>query len=352
MPSLLPQRYTKPELAQIDAGQQESEILLSRLERELNAVYGQAAKEMEQKALDYLSWFQKTDAIKRKQWKDGKLTKKEYQQWRYSHMLTGKRWFEYANVLATDLTDTNLIAASIMNGYIPEAYAVGINYSTYNIEQSGMIDTSFTLYSKQTVEYLVRENPQLLPTARVNIPKDMQWNRSCLNSAITQGILQGESIGEIAQRLANVSTMDEKAAIRNARTMVTSAENAGRNDGFVRADNMGINLVIEWSATLDKRTRTSHRMLDGTTRKVGEYFVLDDETLGTVKIAYPADMGGAEYKVPPSMVYNCRCTMQAWVKGFEHTNEVKYSPKMGSMTYEEWKKAKPEYKPKNVVNRK
>lgn len=342
----LPERYEKP-LPQ-DEGHEEVDELISELEEELDREYALAAKQMRKKALEYLIYFKEMDAKKRKELETEKITKKEYQNWRLSHMLTGKRWFEYADILATDLTNVNIIADSIINGYTPDAYAIGINYGVYNVEATGLIDTSWTLYDKPTVERLMKEKPDLLPKATVNIPKDKQWNKQQLNSAVTQGILQGESIPEIADRLSQVTDMSENAAIRNARTMITNAENAGRNDGYIRCERLGCELVIEWAATLDHRTRLSHRRLDGQRKGVNEFFEIDG-----IKLKYPADLGGKDYKVPPSEIYNCRCTMLAWTKGFEG-DKVKYSPKLKGVSYEDWKNAKrdePHYKAENNIKR-
>ena len=195
----LPERYEKP--LPKDEGHEDVDELLSDLEDELDREYSIAARQMKKKALEYLAFFKEMDAKKRKELENGTMTKDEYKAWRLSHMLTGKRWFEYADILATDLTNVNIIADSIINGYLPDAYSIGINYSVYNVESSGLIDTSWTLYDKQTVERLIKEKPDLLPKPTVNIPKDKIWNKQKLNSAVTQGILQGESIPQIAQRL-------------------------------------------------------------------------------------------------------------------------------------------------------
>lgn len=333
MPEYLPERYQKTVIAK-DEGHEEVDELISDLEDELNREYTIASQQMKKKALEYLEYYKAEDAKQLKKLELGQIDLKELKRWRLSHMLTGRRWIEYAMILATDLTNVNIIADSIINGYLPDAYAIGMNYSTFNVEVGGLVDTSFTLYSKETVERLMRDKPDLLPKPSVDIPKDKLWNKQQLNSAITQGIMQGESIPEIAQRVANVTNSSESRAIANARTMVTNAENAGRNDGYNRAEKMGVNLVIEWSATLDHRTRLSHRQLDGQRKKVNEYFEIDG-----IKLKYPADLGGKDYKVPASEIYNCRCTMLAWVKGFEG-DTVKYSPKLKGMSYDDWKNAK------------
>ena len=91
------------------------------------------------------------------------------------------------------------------------------------------INTSFTLYNHAAVERLIKENPNLLPlNPNLDIPKDLRWNQQHINSAITQGILQGKSIPDIAKDLQRVTGMDESAAIRNARTAMTGAQNAGK----------------------------------------------------------------------------------------------------------------------------
>lgn len=50
---------------------------------------------------------------------------------------------------------------------------------------------------------------------------------------------------------------------RTARTTLTGAENAGRVASYERARGMGIDVRKRWLATLDERTRASHRALDG-----------------------------------------------------------------------------------------
>jgi SPP1 gp7 family putative phage head morphogenesis protein len=239
-----------------------------------------------------------------------------------------------ADTLAADMTNSNKIAASVINGYLPEVYAVNYNYGTYEIEKGSNINTQFTLYDRQTVERLLRDEPNLLPMkAKVNIPKDEQWNKKHINSAITQGILQGESIDKIAQRLAaTVTDMSQTSAIRNARTMTTSAQNGGRIDSYKRAESMGIKMMQVWMSTLDSRTRHEHILLDGQKRKVGEPFEVDGE-----KIYFPGDPSAEPY-----LVYNCRCTLIGEVKGIDYklSDTSQRDNKLGDMTYQEWKDSK------------
>ena len=303
--------------------------LMETIEAKIKKEYSQAQAELAKKTERYFEAFKKKDAVWQKWVKDGTKTKEEYRAWRASQMAMGKRWEDMRDVLATDLVNTDKIASSIMNDYIPEAYALGHNWGTYEVETGARVDTSYTLYNRAAVEELLRDDPLLLPKAKVDIPKDKVWSRRNLDSAITQGILQGESIPAIAKRLEAVTDMNHKAALRNARTMTGSAENAGHYASYKRAENMGIELEKQWIATLDNRTRTSHRYLHGETQKMDDAF--------SNGLMYPKDPDG-----PPAEVYNCRCRLISNVVGFSRDLPT-YSEKMGDMSYEEWLEAKPVY---------
>jgi len=316
-----------------DPGHRETDELLAWLERDISDLYSEAAADVEEKLRDYLRRFEIKDKTWRKWVKEGKKTPQEYQQWRTGQIMMGKRWEEMRNTLAGDLSNADQIARSIVNGYTPEAYALNHNYATYEVEKGAQVDTSFTLYNRQTVERLVRDNPQLLPAPSIDIPLDMRWNRQHIQSAVLQGILQGESIPKIASRMQQVAEMDRKVAIRTARTAMTGAQNAGRVDGYKRAKSMGIKMRQQWVATLDGRTRHEHRILDGQTAPVDGYFEVEGE-----RIRYPGDPTAA-----PHLVYNCRCTLIASLQGFERDLSdlsLRNTKHMGDITYEEWKKAK------------
>ena len=334
MAALIPRPNYPPYSASgaVDAGREEVDEILLRLERRVHREYVQAAREMKEKADAYLAYFQEEDA-KRAQWvADGKITDAEYKQWRISHIATGRRWYEMAYVLTTDMTNTNQIASSMINGYLPDVFAVGYNYGLYQGEITGGFQTSFTLYDRDTVIRLMRDNPDLLPIeASVNVPKDLLWNRQQLSSIMTQGILQGETIDQIANRIATaMPSMNEKTAIRHARTAFTSAENGGRYESYRRMKKAGVDLTVEWCATLDGRTRHTHRLADGERRDVDEPFDVDG-----YNIMYAGDP-----QAPQRLIWNCRCTMLAWVKDFEPSDELKYQTRPDNMSYSEWKYAK------------
>lgn len=258
----------------------------------------------------------------------GEITDAEYFCWRTGQIMTRKHWEQMRDQLAADLVHSHQLADSVVNGYLPEVYAQNHNYETYQIEHDLQMSTSYTLYNREAVERLLRDDPDLLPQPKVNIPKTERWNKQHIQSSVFQGILQGESMDKIARRMQNVCGMDARAAIRNARTATTGAENAGRLDSMNRAIGLGVRLKKMWLATRDQRTRDSHVLLDGELREVDEKF--------SNGCMYPGDPHGA-----PGEVYNCRCAMRSKVDGADGADP--YSPdlsrnhRLGGMSYEEWK---------------
>lgn len=287
-----------------DEGRAEADRILRSMESEVHKVYRTAYSEIQAKADEYLKNFIKEDSRLREQVSNGTLSPDDYRQWRRSHMLTGRRWYEMADILATDMTNSNLIAASIINGHLPEVYAVGYNYGLYTIEKQALFETSFTLYDRHTVERLIRDKPDLIPQAKINIPRDRRWNKQKMNSAITQGILQGETIPEISQRLAKVTDMNEVSAIRNARTMTTSAENGGHYDAVGYYKSLGVKVNFQWQTCEDSLVRKSHIKVNGEIIKPNGIF--------SNGLRYPGDPNGK-----PEEVYNCRCRAVEIFDGFD-----------------------------------
>ena len=278
---------------------------LEEMEQRLSAIYSRADKELTKKYNDLLQKISIQDRKKRELVEVGKLSEDEYKKWRKKKLLNEKQAKERANEIAAELSRVNEMAIAYVNGELPEIYGLNYNAIEKTIEEIG--GYSFTLVDADTVRNLALSDETLLPYKYIDGKEDVRWNTKKVNAEVLQGILQGESIPDIAKRLSHVTEMNKTAAIRNARTSVTSAECKGRQDSYIRATNDGIILKREWIATDDGRTRHSHRLLDGQIAEVDKPFKSE---LGD--IMYPGDP-----EADPSNVYNCRCTIAAKVIGFK-----------------------------------
>lgn len=319
---------------------------LAELEKKIQREYQRAVRETQEKLNDYLRRFEIKDEKWRQMVADGKRTETQYKQWRLGQIAVGKRWEAMRDTLAQDYHDANVIARSMLERERAGIYAESVNFGTFEIEMGAKVDMSFALYDADAVSRIIRDNPELLPppgkkmTASIAAGKDVAWQSGQIQSVMTQAILQGESIPNIAKRIAQtMGETNHASTIRYARTAITAAENAGKVDAYRRAEELGVDAVQEWRAVLDMRTRHEHREADGQRRAIGEPFEVGGEEL-----MFPGDPSASGH-----LIWNCRCSLRAIVKGLEPMAR-KYRSLDGieGMTYEEWKVSKVE-KPHRIT---
>lgn len=306
---------------------------LATLERHISSIYSQAAKEIDGKVKVYFEQFKKRDEDQKKKLDAGEITDQEYKQWRLAQIGRGKRFEDLRDKLAERMTTANEVAAAYINDTTPGIYSLNRNYAAYTIEQVAG-DVGFTLWDEQTVKRLIVESPDLMPyyplERAVERGIDLAYGKRQITNQVTTGILMGESISHLADRLQkNIPNMNRTSAIRAARTAVTSAQNAGRIDSYTAAEKMGIKLKKQWLATLDNRTRHSHAALDGVS--------IDNDEKFSNGCMFPCDPNG-----PPAEVYNCRCTL---IASLADTSDAKRRARnletgeneiIEDMTYKEW----------------
>lgn len=204
---------------------------------------------------------------------------------------------------ALRISESNQTAIDYINDRTPNIYANNYNQVNGIAEDAGV---QFRVINEDVVRQRIKEGDIKLPKSRLSVPKDVRWNTKKMNSAVLQGILQGESMNDIAKRLLPIVDNNASSAIRNARTLVTQAENSGRLDSYKALEEEGAVLKKVWMATPDERTRDAHLELDGQEVGIDEPFVDIDGN----ELMFPADPSA-----DPSTVYNCRCTMVTRIEG-------------------------------------
>ena len=296
------------------------------LQGKLRLAYADAVEGMASRIEASLEGFAAEDAKWAADVAAGKRDAGAYKAWREGQALHNGRLKALEKALTRDLTAADEAAIAYVNRVPAAVYAEGMNFATYEIEHGAKADTSFTLYDRDTVMELVANEPDLLPHAAFDKAKDTAWNSRHVTSAVTQAVLRGQTAPQLAASIAGIAAMDRRAAMKAARTAITSAHSLGKLKGYERAAGMGIAVEKRWLAALDQRTRGSHRHLDG------EVAALDAEFGNGLK--YPGDPDG-----PASEVYNCRCTLVPVIVGVEY-DKVERADKLGGMSYAEWKAEK------------
>ena len=306
---------------------------LTELERAMRDEYSQAAEEMRDRLDRALRAYSSEKAQREKAMDNTEEAMKAHREWLRMQAIQQTRMGSMVDQLADAAVNANARAMDMVRDAVPTIYSENANRAAFDVDKAVGYDTKFTLVDESTVRALigsgVTDSPILreVRVPKVSRPKDYQWNRQEFTSAVTQGILQGESIPDIVKRTRSIFGMNRAAAFRAARTATTSAECAGRVSSYRRAERLGIDLMQEWMATVDPRTRPSHVALDGERVEVGGSWQSEHGP-----IRYPGDP-----QAHPSEVYNCRCTLVAAVSGIDQSAADRFSRLPDGMTYEGWR---------------
>lgn len=236
-------------------------------------------------------------AEEEKKYKEGLYTDKKWTAYCLAQIGRGEKFRATSEALAERMSNTNKVAAAYVNDKTPSIYSLNANYQAYEIGK-GLEGVSFTMYDEQTVKNMITEdgNYTEFRTLHVDPKRDYLWNTKQIQSVVTSGILQGKGIKDLTDSFMTVMQRNRNAAIRNARTAYTSAQNGGRMASLRQAKAQGINVRKQWLSAHDNRVRDTHAVLNDQIRDIEEKF--DNGLL------YPADSSGA-----PAEVYNCRCTL-------------------------------------------
>lgn len=306
-----------------DYAQRYSDAQADKLSKRFAKVYGQAAKEIDGKLKSFKKQHEIIDGRMRQKVKSGEITEKQYQQWLKGQVFQGKQWENKLKSITETYVNADKKARELLGETSKNVFAEAGNYQAYRtgIDVNGAV--AFDMYDRKTVDRLIKDRPQLLPEWKIDEPKDYKWNYNRVNNAVTQGILQGESVYDIGKRLtADLSAKNASKMDMFARTAITGAQNSGRIERLHEAEEMGIKVKKRWLAAHDDRVRDAHADLDGVEVDVDEPF---HSLLGDID--YPGDP-----TADPANVYNCRCTLiyvYPEYKDKQHFEE--------HQTYAEWK---------------
>lgn len=125
---------------------------------------------------------------------------------------------------------------------------------------------------------------------------DVGGLKKAISSEITRGIASGLLYRDIARNISNRTMAPLNRAKTIARTEGHRIHQASTMDAQRRAKDRGADVVKQWDATQDGKTRPTHRRLDGQIREVDEPFEVDGKTAMA-----PGHFGKPEEDI------NCRC---------------------------------------------
>lgn len=216
-----------------------------------------------------------------------------------------------------------------VEGYLKDSYEDAYLGVVYGMHQDG-IGLVLGVDERQVERVVSR------PTAGYRFSERLYRDKEKLvqdvKAELSRGIAAGRMYREIARQLSFVSEASLKQAYRIVRTEGHRVQNEAKMDAAYAAREEGAEVVKQWDSTVDKRTRPTHRKLDGQIRELDVPFEVDGK-----KAMYPGGFGIASEDIW------CRCVLCQRVRWALSEEEQKYSREAGkiistrSRTYREWK---------------
>lgn len=202
---------------------------------------------------------------------------------------------------------------------------LGVNY---NLQKSG-------------IPIIMPINPSLIvksintPTNKLKFSETLYKRTDELKKAykeeISRGIATGKGYKEIAKQLDAKTKIGFNNAFRIARTEGGRVSSEASMTAMRDAKAKGADIVKQWLATLDMRTRDTHGKLDGQIREIDEDFEIDG-----YKAQCPHGFGY------PEMDINCRCAVLSVPRWDIEDSNIRYDDKHGCLieakNYDDWKK--------------
>lgn len=260
-----------------------------KLLKELKKIYEDAAKEVEQKIrisngkIDLLlSVYDELDE-KQKSLLQSQIYQKKFQE------NLKKQLDELIGNLNADSYDS-------ITRYLTDSYYTGYVGTMYDIQGQGI--PLITPINEKQVTRAMTLNTKLSVPLYTRMGIDVGILKKQIAKHISRGIATSSSYAHIARNIDGASNIGFNKAMRIARTEGHRIQVLSANDAQHAAKAKGCEVVKQWDATLDGRTRPMHRLLDGKLAEIDEPFVVDD-----IEVMYPGGFGIASQDV------NCRCAL-------------------------------------------
>lgn len=180
--------------------------------------------------------------------------------------------------------------------YLKTCYEDGFIGVLYDL-QGQDIPLIFPIDQEQMVRAIMHDT-KLSEPLYTKLGHDLGALKKEIRSVVSRGIASNMSFDEISRLIRINGDTYKNKAFRIARTEGHRIQNEAAYDCQLKAKDAGADIVKQWDATLDRRTRKSHAELDGKIVDVDEAFEFNGHTA-----MYPGGFGVASLDV------NCRCAI-------------------------------------------
>ena len=197
--------------------------------------------------------------------------------------------------------------------YLQNCYQNGFISTLYYLQVED-IPLLFPIDQEKMVRAIIHDT-KLSTNLYTKLGQDIGELKKQIRSVVSRGIAANESYDVISRNIRINGDVYRNKAFRIARTEGHRITQEATYDSQVEAKAHGADIVKQWDATLDKRTRRAHAELDGKIIDVDESFSYNGH-----EALYPGGFGVA------SLDINCRCTLlqrAKWALDEEELNVIK-----------------------------
>lgn len=183
---------------------------------------------------------------------------------------------------------------SSIQDYLSHSYTEAYVGTMYSLHGQG-IPIITPIDQRAAVKAVVTDS-KLSTNLYAALGYDMDKLKKHVREEITRGLASSLPYDQIARNVSMFSTLPLANAKRIVRTEGHRIQQASTEDARQAAKAKGADIVKQWDASLDGKTRPLHRALDGQIRETDEPFEVNG-----IKVNIPGAFGD------PSQDCNCRC---------------------------------------------
>ena len=210
----------------------------------------------------------------------------------------------------------------LIDDYLKDSYITAHIGTLFDLQGQG-VPLILPLNQEQMISAITLNSKLSAPLYNA-LGYDIEHLKINVVSEISRGIAQRLTYAEMARNLSAKTKLPMKRTFNIARTEGHRIQQEATYNLQARAKEKGAKIFKQWDSTLDRKTRPTHRELDGQMIGVNDYF----HSSGGGKALYPGGFGD------PKEDCNCRCCLvqvaewelsdDAFTKMNGETNELQH----------------------------